>query len=61
MRRFLREAGRDFKRESRELGPGLPLEAGKGGTLMILLLVKPRLALAVRLTALIIWSRKSRR
>jgi hypothetical protein len=50
-----------FNRESPDIGPGLPLEAGKGDLLMILVLVKLRLALAGRLTALIIWTRKSRR
>ena len=48
-----------FDRESPEMSPGLPLsEAERRVTPMILLLIKLRLAIAGRLTALILWTRK---
>jgi hypothetical protein len=48
-------------RKARDKSPGLPLEAGKEIQLMILLLVKLRSYFFGRLTALIVWTRKSRR
>jgi hypothetical protein len=55
------EKVRSFKQESPGTGPGLPLEAGKEDPAMVLLLVKLRSYFFGRLTALIVWTRKSRR